>query len=375
MFNDLRRLVLRKRDGANTPSLFNLKVSVVKFFVYMSCVILCTGCARTQLQPTISIDDFQQESALENSVTDQKEILSQDAVASPPTVEDNIDLTDYVLGSGDLLTLTVYESDELNTETRVNSRGDITMPLVGRINLEGLTTSEAEKKIEQALLKDYMHVAHVSLFVKERMNQHITLVGAVKQPGTFETQTRKRLLEVLAYAGGLTSTSGDTAYVTRKTGKGDQNKVFIIDLDALLTQGRMDMNMIIQGSDVIFVPESDMVQVDGAVRRPGSIKIDGKLTIDEAIASAGGLAVYADDDDIKLIRKNKIGKREIVQLSMKDIVAMKEKEIQAGPLQELLLQNGDIIFIEADGIRSFYSGVGFSIGFLGTGINFSNPTK
>lgn len=338
---------------------------------------LLAGCARQQLQPTVTLDEFQK-SASANAVPSSRKIIPKGTYASAQSIIDGGDITDYILGSGDLITLTVFESDELNTETRVSSRGDVSMPLLGRVHVDGLTASEAEKKIEQALVKDYMHAAHVSLFVKERMNQHITLVGAVKQPGTFETQSRKRLLEVLAFAGGLAKTSGDTAYVTRKDKNGRDNKVYLVDLNALLTRGRTDMNMMIQGGDVIFIPESDLIQVDGAVRRPGSFKIDGDMTIDSAIASAGGLANYADDDDIKLIRKNKEGKREIVQISMDDIVAMRENKntsIKSGPWQELLLRDGDVVFVEASGSRSFYSGVGFSIGFMGTGMSYKNPVK
>ncbi|HER63515.1 MAG TPA: hypothetical protein ENO11_06025 [Desulfobacteraceae bacterium] len=349
-----------------------------KYFLFtLSLILLFAGCARQQLQPTISLEKFQEESA-QSSPPGSKKFIPQGNFSSVPSMADEKNTTDYILGSGDLITITVFESEELNTETRISSRGDVAMPLLGRVHVEGLTAVEAEKKIEQALIKDYMHTAHVSLFIKERMNQQITLVGAVKQPGTFETQSRKRILEVLAFAGGLSSTAADTAYITRKNKDDATNQVFLVDLDALLTEGKVDMNMLIQGGDVIFIPESDMIQVDGAVRRPGSFKIDGDLTVDSAIASAGGLANYADEDDIKLIRKNREGKREIVQLSLDNIIAMKEnrnKDIKNGPWQELLLRDGDVIFVEASGVRSFYSGVGFSVGFMGTGVTFKNPTN
>ena len=334
------------------------------------------GCTRQQLQPTVTLEEFQQKSAA--SQPNSNKFIPQGALTSAQAAANEGDLTDYILGAGDLITISVYESTELNTETRVSSRGDVSMPLLGRVHIEGLSASEAEKKIEEALLKDYMHSAHVSLFVKERMNQQITMVGSVKQPGTFETQSRKRLLEVLALAGGLADTAGDTAYVTRKDVNGTDNRVFLVDLDALLTEGRVEMNMLIQGGDVIFIPESDMIQVDGAVRRPGPYKIDGEMAIDSAIASAGGLASYADDEDIKLIRKGKDGTREIVQISINDIVAMKEKRNSSSKgnvSQEMLLRDGDVIFVEASGSRSFYSGVGFSLGFMGTGVSYTNPVK
>jgi polysaccharide export outer membrane protein len=121
-----------------------------------------------------------------------------------------------------------------------------------------------------------------------------------------------------------------------------------------------------------------MVQVEGAVWQPGPVKIDGNMTIDEAIAAAGGLAQYADEDDIKLIRKDQEGKRLIIQLTMNDIQAMKQGKGGEGaglPWQQLLLQDGDVVYAEASGLRSFYSGVGFTIGFLGTGVQYRNPVQ
>lgn len=350
-----------------------MKYIVLPFLFF----VLIAGCARQQLQPTVSLDEFREKSAQTTS-SGSKDFMPEGKYSTAPSILTEEGMTDYLLGPGDLISIAVFESEELNTETRVSSRGDVAMPLLGRVHVDGLTASEAEKKIEKALTEQYMHTAHVSVFIKERTNQQITLVGAVKQPGTFETQSRKRILEVLAFAGGLSPTAGDTAYVTRKSRQDGINRVYLVDLNALLTQGKVDMNMLIQGGDVVFIPESDLIQVDGAVRRPGSFKIDGNMTIDSAIASAGGLANYADEDDIKLIRKNKEGKREIVQLSMNDIISMKEdrnRDIDNDLWRELLLRDGDVIFVEASGVRSFYSGVGFSIGFMGTGMTYTNPVK
>lgn len=348
-----------------------------RIVVLISLLLVLVGCARQQLQPTVSLEEFQEKSLQSTSPSPNKDIPQGDFTSAQSIADEN-SFSDYILGPGDLVTIAVFEADELNSETRLSSRGDITMPLLGQVHIEGLTASDAEKKIEDALIEKYMHEAHVSLFIKERMNQHFTLVGAVENPGTFETQSRKRILEVLAFAGGLTTTAGDTAYVTRKKRSDGSNQVFLVDLDALQTKGRVEMNMLIQSGDVIFIPESDLIQVDGAVQRPGSFKIDGEMTVDSAIASAGGLANYADENDIKLIRKNDEGKREIVQLSMNDINSLKgntSNSFKNAPWQGLHLQDGDIIFVEASGVRSFYNGVGFSIGFMGTGVTFKNPTK
>jgi len=340
---------------------------------------MMTGCARQQLQQTVTLEKFQKEFPASHE-QNRKGYFSKNAITPAQAASNVTNLNDYVLGAGDLITISVFETDKLNTEARVSSRGFITMPLLGKIQVQGLTANEAEEKIEEALIKNYMHEAHVTLFVKERVSQQITLVGAVEHPGTYETKATKRILAVLALAGGLTKTAGDTAYVTRHKKNNNGNEIFLVDLEQLLKKGRVDMDMFIHGGDVIFVPQSDMVQVDGAVRQTGPVKIDGGMFIDEAIAAAGGLAQYADDEDIKLIRKDKEGKRQIIQLSMQEILDIKQnKKTDVDDVerlkQTLMLQDGDVIFAEASGTKSFYSGVGFTLGFLGTGVSYRNPGR
>lgn len=343
--------------------------------IFLAVAILAAGCTRKQLQPNVTLEEFERSTA-GSQAPGQGPRMPEGSFIPAQTAPASDEIADYVLGAGDLISITVYEVAELNTEARVSSRGLITMPLLGQVHVQGLTALEAEKKIEQDLTKDYMHEAHVTLFVKERVSQQITLVGAVEKPGSYETKATKRILEVLSMAGGLTKAAGDTVYITRH--KQDGNEVFLVDMEKLLEEGRVDMNMFVQGGDMIFVPQSDVVQVEGAVWQPGPVKIDGELTIDEAIAAAGGLAQYADEDDIKLIRKDQEGKRQIIQLTMNDIQAMKQEknpEIRSGPWQQLLLRDGDVIYAEASGMRSFYSGVGFTIGFLGTGVQYRNPVQ
>jgi polysaccharide export outer membrane protein len=343
--------------------------------IFLAVVILAAGCTRKQLQPNVTLEEFEHStSSAQASGRDPQ--MPEGSFTSAQSAPASDEIADYVLGAGDLISITVYEVAELNTEARVSSRGLITMPLLGQVPVQGLTALEAEKKIEQDLTRDYMHEAHVTLFVKERVSQQITIVGAVKNPGSYETKATKRILEVLSMAGGLNKAAGDTVYITRH--KKDGNEVFLVDMEKLLEEGRVDMNMFVQGGDMIFVPQSDVVQVEGAVWSPGPVKIEGRLTIDEAIAAAGGLAQYADEDDIKLIRKDQEGKRQIIQLTMDDIQAMKQEqnpEIKSGPWQQLMLQDGDVIYAEASGMRSFYSGVGFTLGFLGTGVQYRNPVQ
>jgi polysaccharide export outer membrane protein len=142
----------------------------------------------------------------------------------------------------------------------------------------------------------------------------------------------------------------------------------MVNLDDLLKNGNMAYNHVILGGDVIFIPESGQCFIDGAVRKPGTYPISSNMSITEAIALAGGLASYADDDSIKLIRFMGRGKeRQIVSLSYTDL--------QAGVGDSVMLKDQDIVFAESSASGKFFSGTGFTLGFMGTGVTFKNPEQ
>ena len=88
---------------------------------------------------------------------------------------------DYVISAGDLVQVTVFESQELQKEARVGARGFLTLPLLGPVQVMGLTTSEAERKIEDLYRAKYLHDPHVNIHVKEQQGQKVTLVGVGRQ--------------------------------------------------------------------------------------------------------------------------------------------------------------------------------------------------
>ena len=198
------------------------------------------------------------------------------------------------------------------------------------------------------------------------MSKRITLVGAVMQPGTYDFISSQRLLDVLAMGNGLSEDAGSLAYITRSDPKTGQKANYVIDLDDLVKNGNMSYNHNILGGDVIFIPKSGFCFVDGAVRKPGTYPLSSNMTIAEAITLAGGLASWADDDKIKLIRfMGRGAERQVVSLSYNDL--------QEGIADTLELQDQDIIFAESSASGKFFSGTGFTLGFMGTGINFKDP--
>ncbi len=124
---------------------------------------------------------------------------------------------DYVIGSGDVLNIDVFDVKELSREVRVSQTGSIGIPLVPvRLHVSGLTELQAEQKIAEVLeANGLVSHAEVSVSVKERKSKPITVVGAVPHPMVYQADRQVTLLEVLAEAGGVAPDAGDTVIVTR----------------------------------------------------------------------------------------------------------------------------------------------------------------
>jgi polysaccharide biosynthesis/export protein len=126
---------------------------------------------------------------------------------------------DYVIGSGDTISIDVFDVKELTRDVRVSQTGTIGLPLVPvRLQVKGLTETQAEQKIAEVLEANGL-VSHpeVSVSVKDRKSKPITVVGAVPRPMVYQAERPVTLLEVLAEAGGVSADAGDTVIVTRPT--------------------------------------------------------------------------------------------------------------------------------------------------------------
>jgi polysaccharide export outer membrane protein len=336
----------------------NQKYLIRTFLLFLTLLII-SGCASEQFTSNVEVEEFQtQEDQLADRTVQQNMF---DSILTAPPEE-----TESLLGPGDLITVNVLEAEELNTETRISSRGHISMPILDQVSVLDLTAAEAEEKIEELLREKYLQTPHVSVFVKERISSQVTLVGAFTMPGNYDYVTGRRLLDIIAVAQGVTENSASIAYLTRQDKNTDKPKNYIIDLDALIKDGDMNYNVAIAGGDVIFIPEAGKCFIDGAVRNPGTYPVKGEMTITEAIVLAGGLTAYADNDKIKLIRYTGDGKRKIISLSF--------NELQDGLGDSIKLKDQDVIYAESSSAGLLSTGMGFNIGFMGTGIQYQNPS-
>lgn len=112
-------------------------------------------------------------------------------------------VSEYRIGPQDLLEISVFQVADLNRTVRVNTSGDISLPLIGVLNAGGLTVQELEAKIAQSLDAKFLQDPQVTVFVKEFTSQRVTLEGSVKKPGIYPLTGRTTLLQAIAMAEGL----------------------------------------------------------------------------------------------------------------------------------------------------------------------------
>src|SRR3990172_571837 len=130
-------------------------------------------------------------------------------LSGPPGVRaqdngDNVSVdADYRVGPGDVLEVEVYDDPDLSGLVTVQHGGEISFPLLGDIDVNGLTARQVRETLTRLLAKDYLVDPQVAVRVKEHRSQWITVVGDVVRPGKYFLQGSKTLLELLTEAGGF----------------------------------------------------------------------------------------------------------------------------------------------------------------------------
>jgi len=249
-------------------------------------------------------------------------------------------IREYVIGPRDLLEIKVFELPEFDQTVRVSEDGSITLPLVGNVQVGGLTKDKAEEKLSE-LLQKYVKKAQVSIFIKEYQSSRVAIIGAVEKPGMYELVGRQTLLQMISQAGGFKDSAANEIYVLRE-GQDGTTASINIDLEELLINGNQNLNIPIQPNDVINVPIDKLINiyVFGEVKQPGAlqVKMSKKITLLQAIAQAGGLTENATKRGVTIKRRDKSGKEINITVNLNDIIKGKKKDI---PLQE-----GDVVIVK-----------------------------
>jgi polysaccharide export outer membrane protein len=248
---------------------------------------------------------------------------------------------EYKVGAKDLLEIKVFELPELSQTVRVSEDGSISLPLLGRIEVHGLTKDAVEAKLAGLLEAKYLKNAQVSVFIKEYQSQQVAVIGAVEKPGTYELVGRMSLLQVISQAGGFKENASNEIFVLRE-GRSGNTAAIAIDLKDLLLNGNQKLNIPLMPSDIINVPVDQIIKVFvfGEVRNPGAlqVKMSEKITLLQAIAQAGGPTDGASKSGVVVKRKDaKTGKEIKLKVNLKEIIK--------GDKPDIVLREGDVVYV------------------------------
>ena len=214
-----------------------------------------------------------------------------------------VDQGNYLVGSGDVLKISVYDNADLETVARIDNTGSILFPLVGQLSVAGMSVPEVAVKVEKALADGYLIDPHVTVFIQEYRSNKVIVSGQVNHPGVHELSGPTSLLELISMAGGLRETAANHLTITRTaSSENGTPKVIDIDLKELLETGSPDLNVAILNQDNVFIPKAGMIFIRGEVEDPDGYKYEEGMTVLKVVSMAGDFKEFAAKKKIRIIR-------------------------------------------------------------------------
>jgi polysaccharide export outer membrane protein len=234
----------------------------------------------------------------------------------------------YLIGAQDQLKISVYDADELTGIYRVDADGFITFPLLNRIAVAGLTLAEFQDRLRTMLAAGYIRNPQVRVDIEEYKSQSVYVSGEVRAPGEIRMTGTMTLMKALAQTGSpLSSASSELTIARQKRpspGGAPLGATPPPDADVIRVNWRdletgQSVDVPLQDGDVIYVGKAQTFYITGYVRTAGSYVLEPGMTVEQAIALAGGLTEKGTFRGIKATRLIK-GKSTEVQLNVEDRV-------------------------------------------------------
>ncbi len=154
--------------------------------------------------------------------------------APSPSISPTNSRPDYVLVPNDIVTVKVYQEDDLDAKVRISKDGSIVLPLLGSVTVGGKTREQAAQLIRELLGAKYLVNPQVSLDIAEYSKRRFTVLGQVQRPGSFEIPGDEsvNLLQAISMAGGYTRLGAGNR-ITLQRGQGADKKTFRLDADSM----------------------------------------------------------------------------------------------------------------------------------------------
>jgi polysaccharide export outer membrane protein len=281
----------------------------------------------------------------------------------------------YELGASDIISVSVYLHPELsapglgaqtgNGGVMVTSDGTVSLPLVGNINVGGLTIEQAQRRI-QSVYSTYINNPNVTVQLVAPQSLRYYLLGEFSNPGVKYPGHALDLLDALSLGGSVTLANADLyqAYVAKGTHK------LPVDLHALLVDGDLSQNIVLDSGDTIVIPPSSTEDafVFGSVGKPGAVPFQaGSLSLLAALSVA--------DMDLTNYSASKLGQIHIIRShgNTANFIIVDAAKIVKGQALPFQLQPGDIVFVPPNGLASWNQVMSLLLPSLNTVNSILNP--
>ncbi|MGV7210609.1 polysaccharide export protein EpsE [Oxalobacteraceae bacterium A2-2] len=234
---------------------------------------------------------------------------------------------DAVLGAGDVVRMSVYGSPDLAIETKISDAGVMTLPLIGQVQVSGLTPAAAEKKIAGLLESGgFVRKPQVNLLVTVQNSQQVSVLGQVNRPGRYPIDSKRTVMDLLAQAGGIAAEGGDVISLIRKRNGSTTKET--IDVVGMVRSGALERDLEVRANDIIYVERAPRIYIYGEVQRPGFFRLERNMTVVQALSAGGGLTARGTERDIRIKRRGPDGVLHVIKAKHDDE-----------------LQNDDVVYV------------------------------
>ena len=245
------------------------------------------------------------------------------------------------LSPGFLLHLEVYDAPEMSMDLRIDSKGDLAVPLIEPVHVENLTVQEAEKAVAQSLVDhEIFKEPQVTLNILQFSARNVSVLGEVQSPGRVQLLSPEPLGNVLALVGGETIAAGSDIEIQHQS-DGGQPETRHVRYEQGKDQAVLQSSIVDPG-DTVLVHRAGIIYVLGAVNRPGGYLMvnGGTLNVLQAISLASGETIQASSRWAIVIRRQGDG---FIQFKVP------LKKMETGEATPAELQLNDALYVPTSG--------------------------
>ncbi len=263
-------------------------------------------------------DPMQVRDAAAVQVRESPQALNAPQSGASSTIGPAVRIPREILGAGDSIRITVFQNPDLTIDTRVSQSGSIVYPLIGDVEVGGLTPAEAGTRIADQLRRGKFIVnPQVSIAIVQVRSRQVHVLGQVVRPGTYVLEdSETRLTDVLTLAGGISPSGVDTVTVLMNRGGKPEKRE--INIPAIFRGGDPSTNIIIENGDTLYVERAPVFYIYGEVQHAGAYRLEPNVIVMQALSLGGGLTARASERGIGIHRRLPDGEFVILDAKLTD---------------------------------------------------------